>query len=274
LSARIYAVSAIGTVEYTPDIARLSVGVNGRAGTAAAAAAGVNARAQSVVAAIRRLGINERSIKTTGYNLQYERPQPRPIPLATPEPARLMQSYAGYLPHFDVVYIAAPKPGGRAQTSAAAAAAYPRRVSAATAPAPATRGFPNEKRFPLPDEGGVYVANETIEVICPLSKAGALLDGAINAGANESYGLSYDTTQRERLYNQALGKAVRSARQQAQIIAQAAGVSLGGLQSISIGGGFMPQPGEVFAARAQAPAPVLGGTSTVSVSVQAVYRLR
>jgi uncharacterized protein len=121
---------------------------------------------------------------------------------------------------------------------------------------------------------GTYVANETIDVKSPISKAGAVLDAAVSAGANETYGLSFFTSQRATLVRVALARAVADARSQAEILAKAAGVNIAGIQSIRVGGG-QPQPmvREAMAMAGPAP-PVMGGTGTVDVSVDVVYRIK
>lgn len=123
---------------------------------------------------------------------------------------------------------------------------------------------------------GYYDASETIDVTVSVARAGAVLDGAIKAGANQTYGLSYDTSQRDRLYRQALAAAVSSARMQAVALAAAAGVTLGSVQSISTGGGGpLPSPmaGRMMMASAPAP-PVQGGTDTIEASVSVVYAIK
>ena len=125
---------------------------------------------------------------------------------------------------------------------------------------------------------GYYVASESIEVTVAVSKAGAALDGAIKAGANQTYGLSYDTSQRDRLYRQALSAGVAAARSQAEALAAAAVVQIGAVISISTGGGGGPMPGPMqgrlmMAMAAPAP-PVQGGTDTIEASVNVIYAIR
>ncbi|MBC5825065.1 MAG: SIMPL domain-containing protein [Candidatus Eremiobacteraeota bacterium] len=235
-------VTATGSVSYVPNIARLSLGVRVESSSAGSAAAAVNARAQAVVNALRNGGIAARDMKTSGYTLEYQQP---PSPQAQP----LMQ----------------PGSDGAVQSSAATQAQS--RPVMSTAP---TRGFPNEHRLVL---AGSYVATETIDVKAPVSRAGAAIDTGINAGANQTYGLSYDTSARDALYRDALTAAVRAARSQAADIARAAGVSIASLQSVSTSqGGFNPEP-QVFMARASTAPPVLAGTDTITATVQVTYRV-
>ncbi len=63
-------ITAEGRVDRAPDVADLSGGVVTQAPTAAAALAANATRMTSVIAAIRRAGIGDRDIQTTGLNLQ------------------------------------------------------------------------------------------------------------------------------------------------------------------------------------------------------------
>lgn len=236
-------ISASGSVDYAPDIARLSVGVRAESSTANAAASAVNAAAQNVVTSIRNQGIRDADIKTSGYSLFYREPPQPPRPLPPAE-----------------------APGA------------PR--APAPAPTGVKRGFPGEARN-VTFEGGIvlpgaFVASETVTVKSPVDKAGALIDAAIGAGANQSYGITFDTTQRERLYRQALAKAVQSARGEAELMASAAGVRIVGVQSMSTGEFGRPvlQPLAALSVRAAPAPPVLAGTDQVTASVTVVYRIR
>jgi uncharacterized protein YggE len=125
---------------------------------------------------------------------------------------------------------------------------------------------------------GSYIASESIDVTVSVAKAGEALDGAVKAGANQTYGLSYDTSQRDRLYRQALAAALSSARSQAVALAAAAGVQLGNVLSISTGGGGGPMPlpmqgRMMMMTNAPAP-PVLGGTDMIDATVNVVYAIR
>lgn len=63
-------ITAEGRIDRAPDVAELSGGVVTQAPTAAAALAANATRMTSVIAAIRRAGIADRDIQTTGLNLQ------------------------------------------------------------------------------------------------------------------------------------------------------------------------------------------------------------
>jgi uncharacterized protein YggE len=120
---------------------------------------------------------------------------------------------------------------------------------------------------------GTYQASELLAVTVPVATAGKVLDAAIGAGANESFGLSYETSSYDTLYRQALAKAVKAARDTADALAKAAHVSISGIESISNsveGGG----PVAVRAAAQLSAASVLPGTDSVTASVLVVYRIK
>jgi uncharacterized protein YggE len=73
-----------------------------------------------------------------------------------------------------------------------------------------------------------YSASNTLGVtVRDLDKAGRLIDGAVAAGANQVYGPSLDRAGREELYRKALEAALDDAKAKAQVIASAAGLTLG-----------------------------------------------
>lgn len=125
-----------------------------------------------------------------------------------------------------------------------------------------------------PVQLGSYVASETIDVKSSLAKAGPVLDASVAAGANQTNGISFDTSERTALYREALARAVADARAQAEILAKAAGVSIAGIESISAGGAPGPIQPMVRMSALAAPAQVMGGTGEVDASVEVVFKIR
>lgn len=79
-----------------------------------------------------------------------------------------------------------------------------------------------------------FVASNTVAVLIrDLDRAGAVLDAAARAGANNVYGPSLTRSNREGLEAKALADAVASARKRAETLAEAAGVDLGAVTAIS-----------------------------------------
>lgn len=120
---------------------------------------------------------------------------------------------------------------------------------------------------------GQYVASEMLEVTSPVSLAGKVLDAAIGAGANESFGLNYQSSNADSLYRKALANAVQSARQSADAIAAAAHLTITGIQSITNAseaqGGIAPMQ-----AAFRSSASLLPGTDAVTATVSVVYQVK
>jgi uncharacterized protein YggE len=128
-----------------------------------------------------------------------------------------------------------------------------------------------------PSEGGaeVYVVDNTVQVkVHQIDQAGPTVQAALNAGANQVYGLSFGVEDTTALEDQARQNAVDDARHCAEALAEGFGVTLGNPISISEGGGSSPVP---FAAAAMAgggggPA-ISGGQFSVTVQVDVTYEI-
>ncbi len=77
------------------------------------------------------------------------------------------------------------------------------------------------------------VQNNVSVTIHDLSLIGKVLDAAMEAGANTSYGITFSSTQQNEAYQKALTRAVEDAMQKASVLAVAAKVQLGNLVSIN-----------------------------------------
>jgi uncharacterized protein len=141
-------------------------------------------------------------------------------------------------------------------------------------PTPITSGT-NPVSMNSAPQPGTYEASEMLEVKAPMALAGKVLDAAIAAGANESFGLSYQTTNYDSFYRSALARAVISARATAEAIAKASHVTLGDIQSISNFSEAQPAMRMMQAApMAMNGASILPGTDAVSATVYVTYRIR
>jgi len=115
-----------------------------------------------------------------------------------------------------------------------------------------------------------YTASNTVSATVPLAKAGALVDAAVNAGADSVSGPSLDSSDRDSLYRDALKQAVADAKAKAEALAGSAGVRLGAVQTVAEGAA----PGPVtYAARAalDAAVPVEPGTQEIDATVTVTY---
>ena len=77
------------------------------------------------------------------------------------------------------------------------------------------------------------VQNNVTVTIHDLTMAGTVLDAAMEAGANTTYGITFSSTQANEAYQKALTRAVEDAMTKAKVLAAAAGVSLGELIRIN-----------------------------------------
>ena len=199
--------SAYGEVKTAPDMATITFGVQTEAPAAEAAMRANAERMNQVMAALRRAGIAERDIQTSGLNLssQYDYQQNQP---------------------------------------------------------PKLRGY--------------QAVNRVTVTINDLDKVGSTTDALVSAGVNQIDGISFGLKDPTAAENQARQLAVRALQAKAQLYAQALGVELGAVRSLSEGGGYAPPPPRplMYAARAEMAdrsTPVAAGELTVRIDISGVY---
>ena len=84
--------------------------------------------------------------------------------------------------------------------------------------------------YPVNGENGAvegYSASNSVSAVSGIVGAAGLIDAAVEAGANQVSGPGMSSSNAEELYRQALANAVDEARERAQVLAKAAGRSLG-----------------------------------------------
>jgi uncharacterized protein len=127
------------------------------------------------------------------------------------------------------------------------------------------------------DEGridGYSARNSVLVKIRDLAQAGGILDAASNAGANEVYGPMLSSSDEDDLQAKALRGAVEDARKKAEALADAAGVRLGRVTSISEGFAGGPQPYyEGVRALAKDAAPIEPGTQDSQTTVTVTFAI-
>jgi uncharacterized protein YggE len=201
-------VAAEGRVTRAPDIAEVSGGVVTSASTAAAAMAENTVRMNAVVAAVKKAGIADRDIQTTGLNLQ---PQYR---------------YADNQP---------------------------------------------------PVLTGYQVTNTVSLRLRKLVEAGRLLDTLVGVGANQIGGPNFSVDAADEALDEARVAAVKMARTRAQLYAQAAGLRIKRIVSISESGAIEPGPRPMMvmarAVRMEAAPMVAPGEVALGVNVTMVFEL-
>jgi hypothetical protein len=124
------------------------------------------------------------------------------------------------------------------------------------------------------------VDNMIMVTVRDLAKIGDILDAAVTAGANTVSGIQFSVADKSKAESEARKLAVENAEQQAQELAQAAGVNLGPVQIISSIGGVVPVPvyekglGGGGAPAAAPSVPVSPGQMVVQIDVQMVYEIK
>lgn len=124
------------------------------------------------------------------------------------------------------------------------------------------------------DDASGYAARNSVSVhIDDLTRASAVLDAASRAGANEVYGPTLSRSNRAAFEARALKDAVANARDRAEALAEAAGVTLGEVTAIAESG----RPAEpVYAmdlARAAPKAPIEPGQEQVTATVTVTFTI-
>lgn len=200
-----FSLSATGEVRLAPDMATITTGVVTEAPTAAAALA-ANARAMNqVVEALRRQGIEERHIQTSGLSLsaQYDYVENQP---------------------------------------------------------PRLRGY--------------QASNEVTVRVEDLDRLGQAIDAVVAAGANQINGISFGLRDPRAAQDQARRAAVAALEARARLYAEATGMRLLGVRTLTESGGYAPPPPMRFSRREATSAdstPVLGGEILVAVTIEGVY---
>jgi uncharacterized protein YggE len=201
--------SAYGEVRATPDMATITFAVVTEAPTAADSMSQNAARMNQVMAALRRAGINERDVQTSGLNLsaQYDYVENNP---------------------------------------------------------PRLRGY--------------QATNQVTVIINDLTKVGSTADAVVGAGVNQISGISFGLKDPSAAENQARQIAVRNLQAKAALYSQALGTPLGGIRSLTEGGGYAPQPPRPMYAMARMEGaadmtPVSAGELVVRIDITGVYDL-
>jgi hypothetical protein len=170
--------------------------------------------------------------------------------------------------------------GETARAALAANAAEMRKVIAAVKAAGGqnvkTQSVSLSPRYGERNEVQAFVATNTVSATTAnVTRAGALIDAAVDAGANQVYGPSLTVGDRTEQYRQALRAAVANARASAQALAAAGNVSLGRITAIVENGGA-PRPlafGAADKAMVAESTPIEPGTDETTASVTVTFSL-
>lgn len=120
---------------------------------------------------------------------------------------------------------------------------------------------------------GYEASNRLTVRVRDLDQLGAVLGAVTEDGANRLSGLSFGLQDPDPVSEAARRDAVADAMERAKVLAEAAGVTLGPVLSISeSGGGYAPSPMPMMEARVAA-APIAAGESTINARVTMVFEL-
>lgn len=119
---------------------------------------------------------------------------------------------------------------------------------------------------------GYSATNSVNATIRDLAGAGAVVEAAVAAGANQVYGPTFSISDQTGLYGDALEKALEDARTKATRIAKAAGVGLGSIVSVVEGGQAGP-PVPMAAAPAEASVPIEVGQQEIVATLTVTFAI-
>lgn len=125
-----------------------------------------------------------------------------------------------------------------------------------------------------------YVENYITLTLEDIERVGDILDAAVDAGANNMYGITFTSSKSNDAYLRALQRAVEDARAKAEVLAEAAGVSLDQLVEIQASPNYSVYRVDSYAMKnsiamesdgAIAGTSVLGGNVSVDATVTLIY---
>lgn len=123
---------------------------------------------------------------------------------------------------------------------------------------------------------GYDLANVVAVTVRDLARLGDVVDGALTAGATSLDGLTFRVDDPREAEREARTAAVAEARERADVLAAAAGVTIAGVHEV-VEAGAMPVWPQPKAARAMLAAdagtPVEAGTTEIAVTVTVTFRL-
>ena len=118
-----------------------------------------------------------------------------------------------------------------------------------------------------------FAASNVVSATVEVDRAGAVIDAAVDAGANQVNGPAMSASDVGKLYRQALKAAVTDARLSAETLAAAAGRPLGKVTSVVEIGGVTPVSMFNKAASSDLGTPIEAGTQQTTASVTVTFAL-
>lgn len=137
---------------------------------------------------------------------------------------------------------------------------------------------PENDKNPQPHVIVAYDVSNGINVTLDgVTRAGAVLDALIDAGANQSAGVNFRIKNSKPLLDEARAEAGKDALERAQIYAKAVGAVLGPVRSISEGYGIRNTGGtveEVVVTAQKRGTPIEAGEQSVSATVTVIWGIK
>ena len=136
--------------------------------------------------------------------------------------------------------------------------------------------YPENK---APELVGYDVSNNVTITVRKIADLGPLLDKLVKAGSNQISGISFNVSSPDAALDQARKLATADATHKAKIYAEALGVTLGPVMSLSENVGYQPpmpmvRNKAVMMDAAAAPVPVAAGEQTLSVDVNVSWEIK
>jgi uncharacterized protein len=117
---------------------------------------------------------------------------------------------------------------------------------------------------------GFSAENSVTAHIREISNVGAVIEAAVDAGANRVYGPTFVVSERAGRYEALLEAAFADARAKAEVLAAATGVTLGAVLNV-VEGGAAPGPVRSKLAAELAAAPIEGGLEELTASLTVTF---
>lgn len=124
---------------------------------------------------------------------------------------------------------------------------------------------------------GYQVRNGVTVRVRDLSKLGDVLTSVVASGSNEVGGISFQISDADTKRDEARKLATEDARKKAEIYAEALGVKVGRVVSVSEGNISIPQPRTMMVGKMlhaeMAPAPIEAGEQSISANVSIIWEI-
>ncbi|MBY8977754.1 SIMPL domain-containing protein [Rhodobacteraceae bacterium NNCM2] len=134
--------------------------------------------------------------------------------------------------------------------------------------------YDNRQNGEAPTISGYQVSNTVEAQISSLDGLGEILDAAIKAGATNVNQLVMSSSTQDKALDEARLLAVKDATRRAEMVAEAAGVTLGPIRSIREGAAMGPGPGPVVARGAMMESvPIEAGSTGISAQITIVWEI-